>query len=156
MQSFGLEVAMYTVAEVMTRSPIFLDESDDLVLAEAMFHFGLLRHLPVVRDGKVVGLVTQSDFLKSARARDPSDPARLTAGDVMTKRVEVATPRTSLGAALSLMSKHKLSCLPIVDAQQRLVGIITERDATDFAGRMLRDLERVEPRMSNLLGRVEN
>jgi CBS domain-containing membrane protein len=143
---------MYTVADVMTHSPIFLDESDDLVLAEAMFHFGLLRHLPVVRDGKVVGLVTHSDFLKAVRAQDPSDAARPIAGEVMTQRVEVATPGTSLGVALSLMSKHKLSCLPIVDANQRLVGIITERDATDFAGRMLRDLEGAESRISNFLG----
>ena len=56
---------MYTVSDIMTKDPIALDASDDLALANVIFHFGRLRHLPVVRAGKPVGLVSHRDYLRA-------------------------------------------------------------------------------------------
>jgi CBS domain-containing protein len=50
------------------------------------------------------------------------------AGDVMSKRVVSVRPDASILEAGELMLKHDISGLPVVDAQGRLVGIVTERD----------------------------
>jgi len=130
---------MYTVSDIMTKDPIALDASDDLSLANVIFHFGNFRHLPVVRGGKPIGLVSQRDYLRAV-----SKGGEVTlAGEAMTKPVEWVTPETPLAKALRLMIRKKYGCLPVVDRKGKLVGIVTETDATRLAARLVRDLDRV-------------
>ncbi|HEX8910363.1 MAG TPA: CBS domain-containing protein, partial [Anaeromyxobacteraceae bacterium] len=73
-------VRALSVGDFMTRELVTLKESDDLALAEQMLRLGGIRHLPVVRDGKLVGLVTQRDLLRASATH----AARSTvAGDIM-------------------------------------------------------------------------
>jgi CBS domain-containing protein len=131
---------MYTVSDIMTKDPIALDPSDDLALANVIFHFGRLRHLPVVRSGRPVGLVSQRDYL---RALGQNGSENILAGSVMTKPVEKVTPTTPLAKALRLMIRKKYGCLPVVNKRGKLVGIVTETDATRLAARLVRDLDQV-------------
>src|SRR4051812_9890222 len=110
---------MYTVSDIMTKDPIALDASDNLELANVIFHFGNFRHLPVVRAGKPIGLVSQRDYL---RAISKGGEATL-AGQAMTRPVEWVTPETPLAKALRLMIRKKYGCLPVVDRKGKLVGI---------------------------------
>ena len=135
---------MFTVEDIMTRDPVALSEEDDLSLADDIFPLGRLRHLPVVRGEKLVGLVTHRDFLKAlARDGEARGKAAL-AKDVMTRRVTQVKPTTSLKKALQLMVRNKFGCLPVVDDEGRLVGILTETDATRFAAQMIGDLDQIE------------
>jgi len=133
---------MYTVSDIMTKDPIALDASDNLALANVIFHFGRLRHLPVVRAGKPIGLVSHRDYL---RALSQGNETTL-AGQVMTKPVERVSPETPLSKALRLMLRKKYGCLPVVNGKGRLVGIVTETDATRLAERLVRDLDRAVAR----------
>ena len=133
---------MYTVSDIMTKDPIALDASDNLALANVIFHFGRLRHLPVVRAGKPIGLVSHRDYL---RALSQGNETTL-AGQVMTKPVERVSPDTPLSKALRLMLRKKYGCLPVVNGKGRLVGIVTETDATRLAERLVRDLDRAVAR----------
>lgn len=145
---------MYTVQDVMTREVVTLVEEDDLGLADNIMHFGRFRHLPVVREGKVVGLVTQRDYLRALAERGPSRTQTVLARDVMTRDVHSVRPDSNLRGALQLMLRHKYGCLPVVTRRGELVGILTESDATRFAARMVADLEQVERTMARAVPRA--
>ncbi len=90
-----------------------------------------IRHLPVSDQGHhVVGIVSDRD-LKSAKSKQRR------VGEVMTKEVIVVHPEDPAEMAAELMLEHKLGSLPVVDAQENLVGIITESDFLQVARRAL-------------------
>lgn len=96
-----------------------------------------IRRLPVVdsRD-RLVGIVSERDLLHAA----PSDAtslsmwevnyllAKLSVKELMTKKVVSVTPDMLLEDAASLMLEHKIGGLPVVDAEKRVLGVITETD----------------------------
>src|SRR6185295_12782368 len=104
-------------------------EEDDLEnIDTAMDKFGF-HHIPVVDDGKLVGLVTRGS-LGSSSHLDPTAAAReerlrrhLFVRDVMVTEVRTAHPDTSITDAARLMRDARIGCLPIVEAGDRLVGI---------------------------------
>jgi CBS domain-containing protein len=132
---------MITVADFMTRELVTMKESDDLALAESILRLGGIRHLPVVRDRKLVGLVTQRDLLR-AGASGASGRERQ-ALDIMTKEPTAVAPRTPLVQAARLMLRHKYGCLPVCEEDGTLVGIITESDFVRFAADVVQDLDLV-------------
>ncbi|HYS79235.1 MAG TPA: CBS domain-containing protein [Anaeromyxobacteraceae bacterium] len=133
-------VRALSVGDFMTRELVTLTESDDLALAEQMLRLSGIRHLPVVREQKLVGILTHRDLLRSAASR----PARSTlAGEVMTRDPVAVMPATSLVQAARALLHHKFGCLPVCDAEGTLLGIITESDFVRFAADMVQDLDLV-------------
>ncbi len=126
------------VGDFMTRELVTLQEGDDLALAEQTLRLGGVRHLPVVRDRKLVGLVTHRDLLRAAVGHSPR---ATTIGEVMTRELTVASPTTSLVQAARVMLARKFGCLPVCDETGVLVGIITESDFVRFAADMVQDLD---------------
>ncbi len=125
-----------SVADLMTRQVITLNEEDDLVdISENMETLGL-RHLPVVDDGVLVGIVSHRDILRvsagtleaGAAQRDAIMREHTFAGDIMTRDVVTVRPETTVTQAAQLLLRHKFGCLPVVDEQGKLVGIVTEHD----------------------------
>ncbi len=136
----GTGIRSITVGDFMTRELVTLQESDDLALAEQMLKLGSIRHLPVVRSGKLVGLVTQRDLLRAAASHPPK---RTSAAEVMVRSPTSVRPATSLVQAARVMLEHKFGCLPICEEDGTLVGIITEADFVRFAADMVQDLDLV-------------
>lgn len=134
---------MKTVGELMTRDVMTLNETQNLKLAEEMLRLHRIRHLPVVRSGRLVGLVTHRDLLRAA-AQQAMDPAHqpLWAGDIMVREVRTVRPETSLREAVRLMLDNKFGCLPVVGAEGELQGIITEADIVRYAHHLIEDIDR--------------
>lgn len=130
---------MYTVAELMTRELITLDENDDVGDANKLLAKRHIRHLPVVRDGKLIGLITHRDLLRCAAARTGE---RCRARDVMATPVRTARPDTSVREAIQLMRSQKFGCLPVVRETGELCGIITESDLVRFAEKVIEEMDR--------------
>jgi IMP dehydrogenase len=96
--------------------------------------------LPVARDGRLVGILTNRDLRFETNLE-------LRIQDVMTKDVVTAPEGTTLEAAKALMHENRVEKLPVVDAQGRLRGLITIKDiekmrqhphaAKDALGRLL-------------------
>ncbi len=133
---------MITVADFMTRDLVTVRESDDLALAESLLKLGGIRHLPVVRERRVVGLITQRDVLRSGRGGRPA-ARELPVSDVMTRDPVTVRATASLAQAARLMLDRKFGCLPVCDEAGALVGIVTEADFVRFAADVVRDLDMV-------------
>jgi CBS domain-containing protein len=135
------------VADFMSRQLVTLQESDDLAFAEKILRLGGIRHLPVVKSGVLVGLLTHRDILRSAAVRPPETTL---ASDVMTREPVAVRPTTSLVQAARTMLTHRFGCLPVCHEDGTIVGIITESDFVRFAADVVQDLRLVaEPAGSN-------
>jgi CBS domain-containing protein len=133
---------MITVADFMTKDLVTVRATDDLALAESLLRLGGIRHLPVVQDGKLVGLLTQRDLLRSGTSGRAS--ARETdVRQAMTPDPTTVRPGASLAHAARVMLEHKYGCLPVCDEVGKLVGIVTEADFVRFAADVVRDLDLV-------------
>ena len=84
-----------------------------------------IRHLPVVEDGKLVGFITAGDVRQVYIASIIED---LTINDVMIRDPITTTPTTEIGDAAKIIHYNKIGGLPVVDDDDRLVGIITVGD----------------------------
>ena len=85
-----------------------------------------LHHLPVVDEqGRLAGIVAERDLLLAAShyVQNAVDVA-----EIMHREVITATPDTSMESAATLMLNHKIGSLPVVDPEQRVVGMLTETD----------------------------
>lgn len=133
---------MISVADFMTKDLVTVRESDDVALAEALLRLGGIRHLPVVRDHRLVGILTQRDILRSGASGKPG-ARELAVADVMTKEPTSVRPATALSNAARLMLERKFGCLPVCDQDGTLVGIVTEADFVRFAADVVRDLDLV-------------
>jgi CBS domain-containing protein len=136
---------MRLVCDVMTRDLITLKEAHNLALADELLRLHRIRHLPVVREGKLVGLITQRDLLRAMAERrgDPSQQP-LWAADIMVRDVRTARADTPLRDAISLMLDNKYGCLPVVGGDGALVGLLTEADLVRYAQHLIGDLDRHE------------
>ena len=136
-----------TIADVMTRSPITLKQSESQDIFTAIFTLRQhqIRHLPVVdEDSRLVGIITREAIHEALQPVNLLANLRC-AGDVMTKEV-ICAPKTASALDLAkLMVKNQVSCVVIVQEQiqhpQRIVpiekyqipiGIVTERDIVQF------------------------
>jgi CBS domain-containing protein len=123
------------VQDWMTQDPITVTSETPLPDAHRLMEQGKIRRLPVIDDGKLMGIVTQGDV----REASPSDAnslsifelnyllANLPVGKFMTPEPITVSSANVIARAAQLMLENKISGLPVVDGD-KLVGIITESD----------------------------
>lgn len=134
-----------TVGEIMSRDVVTVTEAQTLEFLPETMRLFRFRHLPVVDDAKLVGLISERDLLRVAAssllpaAQEQSRylAAKFKVSDIMTRDVEVVGANTLLAVAASLMETKKLGCLPVVDDDNRLLGIVTEADFVALVRRLL-------------------
>ena len=121
--------------EIMMGSPVTLKPEDSLDLANDVISLGRIRHIPVVDDGKLVGMITERDLIGAAAnkifgLKQASKSALLKTvmiKDVMKKRVITVAPDTPIKDAVHLMADKKIGCVPVV-SDGALVGLVTTTD----------------------------
>ena len=125
----------YLVLEWMTPNPITATPRTTLPEANRIMKERRVRRLPVVEDGRVVGMLTSGDLREAAPSMATSLSVfelnylleKVTVDKIMKRHVITVAPKTSIRGAASIMLHKKISGLPVVDGD-RLVGIITESD----------------------------
>jgi acetoin utilization protein AcuB len=114
--------------QIMKRNPITVTDTDSLGDAYRKMIAARSRHLPVIRDGKLIGILTERDILEFRAKRDiDEDWWRATTSAAMHAPAQTAGPDDSLTEAAGRMAAAKLGALPIVDLG-KLVGIVTVTD----------------------------
>ncbi|MBX3026800.1 CBS domain-containing protein [bacterium] len=124
------------VSDVMTTEVVTLDAGDHLDLASDIMTLGRIRHMPVVRDGKLVGILSQRDLFRGAvssalqfrPAAEREWLAKIRVAEVMTADVVTAEADWPVRHAVEVMLEGRFGCLPVVDAEDRLVGLLSESD----------------------------
>ncbi len=120
----------------MTREVITISPRTTLPEAHRLMDEYNIRRLPVVRDGLLIGIITLGDV----REAEPSDATSLSIWEVnyllsqlsvekiMTKNPVTISPLATINEAAWAMLEYRISGLPVVDVEGRIVGIITESD----------------------------
>jgi len=113
-----MKVKNWMITEVITASPE--DTVEDAI--QLMRRFSI-RHLPIVENGKLVGLVTESNL----RAYLSPEKLQLPLKEVMILNPITIDPETSIDEAARIIYKYKIGGLPVI-TEGKLVGIITITD----------------------------
>jgi CBS domain-containing membrane protein len=124
-----------TVGDIMTKEPVTLASSDVLDLASDIMNLGRVRHLPVLENDKLVGILSQRDLFHSALVTalglGPKQGRELLKGlcvrEVMSAPVITVAPDGDIKVAARTMLEKKIGCLPVME-NERLVGLVTESD----------------------------
>ena len=124
------------VEELMESEVVTLAAGDRLDLADDVMRLGHVRHIPVLDDGRVVGIVTHRDLLAASLSKTLSfDPRHrrtflrsIDVGEVMTRDVVTVAPGATLDEAARLLLGRRIGCLPVVKPDGTLVGLVTETD----------------------------
>jgi len=122
----------------MTPNPITIDPQTSIFEALNLLRKHRIRQLPVVEDGKLVGLITERDLLTVSPSPATTLSiyevnyllSKMTVREVMIKSPTTVTPDTTIEEAAVIMREHKFGSLLVVE-DGKLVGIITESDLFD-------------------------
>ena len=123
------------VGDIMSMSPVTITPSMSVHEAQALMQQRKIRHLPVLKDGRLVGMISDRDIrlvlpspatsLTVWEIRHLLD--KLTVGEVMTYFVMTTAPDCPVTEAVGRMLGHKVGALPVVEDRQ-VVGILTRTD----------------------------
>lgn len=125
-----------TVRDYMTSRVVTLLPDDSLLEAHRLMGAERIRSLPVVAEGELAGVVTRTDLLSNDNSRflsrnNQEESLKVLTSSVeqiMTTNVITIRPEASLIEAASLMLRNKIHSLPVMNADNKLAGILTESD----------------------------
>ncbi|MCX6023500.1 MAG: CBS domain-containing protein, partial [Chloroflexi bacterium] len=131
----GASIARVLVGDYMTADPLTVAPEDTLHAAWRIMLDRKVRHLPVLLDGKLVGVLTDRDIKEAMPSSDVvADPAEalsflamVRVQERMQHQVLAAAPTTAIAVAAGLLLQHRIGCLPVVD-DGHVVGILTQTD----------------------------
>jgi CBS domain-containing protein len=112
------------VRDVMIPAVVTIEPSATLIDAARRMKDANVGVLPIVDGGILRGIVTDRDLVVRAMA-DGVDPARTPVADCATRDLVCARPDTSIEDAMEVMADCQVGRLPVVDRDDRLVGILT-------------------------------
>ena len=123
------------VGERMSRPPITIPPEMSIHDALALFKKERIRRAPVIKGGKLVGIVSEKDLLNASPSPATTLSvwemnhllSKLTVAELMTKDVITVSEDTPIEEAARIMADNKIGGLPVVKSS-RVVGIITETD----------------------------
>jgi acetoin utilization protein AcuB len=125
------------LSEVMSTRVVTVSLDDRLRVVKEIFDTMKFHHLMVVEDdGTLYGVVSDRDLLRAlspfigSTVESARDLATLDKAvhQIMSRKPVTLTPQATVAEAIGVFLAHPVSCIPIVDAQSRPVGIVSWRD----------------------------
>jgi CBS domain-containing protein len=142
------------VRDAMTRDVLSVNKFDDISLAVKLLAEKNISGLPVVdRGNRVVGIISEADVVSMVGSRRahtfkellrsvvghplPERKVGHLVGDIMTSPAILVNLDTEISEAVRLMDGRRIRRLPVVDKEQRLVGLISRSDIVKAMGKKL-------------------
>lgn len=144
------------VRDCMTAPVITVKPATSLHAAKQIMLEHNIRHLPVVKNEKLVGVISSGDI----RRASPSDATSLSIWEInylwdqilvessMATKVITVHADTPILEAARLLLEHRFGCLPVVDAKGQVEGILTEVDVLRFT---IKTLEALDPHYADVV-----
>lgn len=136
------------IMDVMTTEVVAVKATDTMDRVSLIFNSREIHHIPVVNpENKVVGIISKTDYhklehgftlfrSKESQAYNEAIMRSLLASDAMTKQVVTLLPTESISVAVDIFRENLFHAIPVVDEQQKLVGILTTYDLLNYAFRV--------------------
>jgi acetoin utilization protein AcuB len=120
----------------MTSDVITVDEETSMMKASQIMKENNIRRLPVMRKGKLVGMVTDRDIKEASPSKATTLDvhelyyllSELKLKDIMRKNLVTVSPEETVEKAAVKMLEHRISGLPVVNDKGKVVGVITQGD----------------------------
>ena len=139
------------VNEIMTKSVFTVDIEDTVLKADEIMKEEKIKHVPVLEGTKIVGIINDRKIMEYS-LRQLYDAGQ-NYGDMGYNKItdfeklmmpiaHVVYPEDSVAKAVKLMAKHRLDCLPVVDWDMNLEGILTHTDILFFMYNQLTENEK--------------
>lgn len=120
----------------MTSDVITVDEDTSMMKASQIMKENNIRRLPVMRKGKLVGMVTDRDIKEASPSKATTLDvhelyyllSELKIKDIMKKNLITVGPEESVEKAAVKMLEHRISGVPVVNEKGKVVGVITQGD----------------------------
>jgi CBS-domain-containing membrane protein len=132
------------VSNLMTAEVKVVEPGASLADVHNQFSQHALHHLPVVEGDRLIRLISQIEVIRagvesSHAPRSNASETRLLARDIMVDRVSIVTagPDTTIREAAAMLSNGYFHALPLVDARDRLLGIVTSTDLCGYLAAVL-------------------
>jgi CBS domain-containing membrane protein len=128
------------VSSIMTKEVVKLNLSDDLTKAEKLFKKHHIRHIPVVKGNKIVGMLSYTDLLRISFADAVDDDEMdidvtvynmFSVEQVMARNLVKVSPETTIREVAEILSTREFHALPVVE-DELLVGIVTTTDLIKY------------------------
>ena len=128
------------VSSIMTKEVIKLNLSDDLTKAEKLFKKHHIRHIPVVKGNKIVGMLSYTGLLRISFADAVDDDEMdidvtvynmFSVEQVMARNLVKVSPETTIREVAEILSTREFHALPVVE-DELLVGIVTTTDLIKY------------------------
>ncbi|MDP4534629.1 CBS domain-containing protein [Alkalimonas collagenimarina] len=134
------------VADLMTANPLFVRRDQTLKDAHDLMRQKNIRHIPVLdTEERLVGVLTQKKMIATVMgllakygttALERKEQQQIIA-ELMDTDFASVQPEQTLSEVISYFLKNKHGCLPVVDADDKLLGILTSSDFVRLAGQLL-------------------
>lgn len=127
------------VEEFMTTKVFTIQKDDIIELVSEMMDWQKIRYV-VVEDnkGKLVGLVTSRLLLRAYMKHQHQKIALpKTVKDIMIHKPMTINPDARLSDAMKIMTEHQYGCLPVVDKENHLIGVVTEENFLEISRRLV-------------------
>ena len=137
------------IKELMTPEVMTVTPEDKLDRVFFLFNFENIRHVPVIENGRLVGILSDRDLKKvlgpAKKFLERPDGSTVTISirkvrTIMKRRVLTIGPDERAADAAAIMAKRKIGALPVVQ-NKKLVGIITATDILRAFVKLCNDLE---------------
>ena len=108
--------------DVMRSSLVTVSPEQSVEEAAATLSKHQIHHLPVVKDAKLVGLVSDRDIFAAEQRSE------LSVEQIMSRKLLTARENSAISSVAQIMTTHHINCVLVIDEDQRLEGLMTSLD----------------------------